>query len=156
MYLFLYVYYIELILNMYPNAKFIHPYRNLTDNVFAIYKQFLPNISWSHSIENILLYIDNYLNTLDYFKKKYTNKILSISLKNFTENTESISKEIFEFCDLKWSDKCLNFYKRNDLFINTASNNQMRSNIEKYNDNKYEPYKEILNIYLKKYSWLNN
>ena len=63
-------YYIELILNIFPNAKFIHPYRNIVDNIFAVYKQFLPSISWSHSIKNILKYIDNYLNTIDFFKKK--------------------------------------------------------------------------------------
>ena len=33
-------YYIELILNMYPNAKFIHPHRDIIDNIFAIYNNF--------------------------------------------------------------------------------------------------------------------
>ena len=149
-------YYIELILNLYPNAKFIHSHRNLADNVIAIYKKFLPIISWSHSLEDILLYIENYLLILEKFKKKYPKNLFFVSLEEFTTNPKESSKNIYKFCNLKWSDDCLNFYKRNDLFINTASNNQMRSNIEKYNDNKYEPYKEILNIYLKKYSWLNN
>ncbi len=149
-------FYIDLILNIYPNAKFIHPYRNLTDNVFAIYKQFLPSISWSHSIENILLYIDNYLSIMNYFKKRYPEKIYSISLENFTNNPKKFSIEIYKFCNLKWNKDCLNFYKRNDLFINTASNNQMRSNVKKYDNSKYEPYKEILNMYFDKYSWLKN
>lgn len=149
-------FYIELILKLYPNAKFIHSHRNLSDNVIAIYKKFLPNISWSHSLENILLYIENYLLIIENFKKKYPKNILSISLEKFTLNPEESSKNIYKFCNLRWSDDCLNFYKRSDLFINTASNNQMRSNIKKYNDSKYEPYKEILDIYVKKYSWLNN
>ena len=147
-------YYIELILNIYPNAKFIHSYRNLVDNTFAIYKQFLPNISWSHTIEDILLYIDNYLTVIDFFQKKYANKILPVSLENFSKNPKKTSKQIYKFCDLRWSESCLNFYKRQDLFINTASNNQMRNKIEKYNYNKYEPYRETLKKYQKTYSWL--
>ena len=149
-------YYIELILNIFPNAKFINPYRNLTDNVFAVYKQFLSNVSWSHSLENILVYFDNYLSTIDYFKKKYSDKILSIQLEEFTNNPEKSAKEIYNFCNLKWDTKCLDFYKREDLFTNTASINQIRSAVQKYDTRKYEPYKDILNVYFNKYVWLNN
>ena len=149
-------YYIELILNIFPNAKFINPYRNLTDNVFAVYKQFLSNVSWSHSLENILVYFDNYLSTIDYFKKKYPDKIISIQLEEFTNNPEKSGKEIYNFCNLKWDTKCLDFYKREDLFTNTASINQIRSAVQKYDTRKYEPYKDILNVYFNKYIWLNN
>ena len=144
-----------MILNVYPNVKFIHPYRNLVDNVFAIYKKFLPRISWSHSLENILQYVDNYLFIIDYFKKKYSEKIFSISLENFTKNPRGLSKEIYKFCNLKWSENCLDFYKRDDLFINTASNNQIRSSVESYDDDKYKPYKKILDKYRNKYIWLD-
>lgn len=149
-------YYIELLLNIYPNAKFINPYRNLIDNTFAIYKQFLSNISWSHSLEDILLYINNYLFTIDYFKQRYPNKIFSISLENFTENPKKSAMDIYKFCNLKWDEKCLEFHKRNDLFTNTASINQIRTSVQKYDKNKYDPYKKILNKYLDRFSWLNN
>ncbi len=147
-------FYIDLILNIFPNAKFIHSKRNLVDNVFAIYNQFLPKISWSHSFENILLYIDNYLKVIDFFKKKYPDRILTLSLENFTVDPKKSSIKIFEFCNFKWNEDCLNFYKRKDLFIDTASNNQMRSDIKKYDEMKYKPYKELLTNYIKKYNWL--
>ena len=148
-------YYIELILNIYPNAKFINPYRNLIDNIFAIYKQFLSNVSWSHSLEDILLYIDNYLSTISYFKQKYPNNIFSISLENFTNNPKKLSMEMYEFCKLAWDEKCLEFHKRKDLFINTASNNQIRNSVQKYDGSKYQYYKQMLEPYLKKYDWIN-
>ncbi len=149
-------YYIELILNVFPNAKFINPNRNLVDNVIAIYKQFLSNISWSHSIENILSYFDNYLFTINYFKKKYSDKILSISLEELTNEPKETAMEIYNFCNLEWDEKCLDFYKRDDLFTNTASINQIRSGVQKYDASKYETYKNLLNNYYDKYSWLNN
>jgi len=148
-------YYIELILNIFPNAKFINPHRNLVDNIFAIYKQFLSNISWSHSIKNILSYIDHYLTTIEYFKNKYDNKILSISLENLTKNPKEVSKEIYKFCNLTWDKKCLEFYKRNDLFSNTASNNQIRASVQKYDQSKYQVYRKILKDHQKKYNWIN-
>ncbi len=147
-------FYIELILNIFPNAKFVHSYRNTIDNIFAIYKQFLSNVSWSHSIEDILEYIDNYINVIKYFKKKYPNKIFSILLEDFTENPKNFSMELFKFCNLEWDEKCLEFHKRNDLFSNTASNNQIRSSVQKYNKKKYEAYNSLLNSYLKKYNWI--
>ncbi len=148
-------YYIDLILKIYPNAKFLNPFRNLLDNTFAIYKQFLSHVSWSHSLETILIYIDNYLKSLDYFKKKYPDKILSISLENLTKDPKAVSMEIYKFCDLIWDEKCLEFYKRKDLFSNTASNNQIRASVQKYDQEKYQSYKQILKDYQKKYNWIN-
>ena len=54
-----------------------------------------------------------------------------------------------------WDEKCLEFYKRNDLFSNTASNNQIRASIQKYDQKKYDVYRKILNDYQKKYNWIN-
>ena len=88
-------------------------------------------------------------------KKKYPDRILSISLEDFTANPRDISIKIYEFCGLNWDENCLNFYKRKDLFINTASKNQMRSAIKKYDNLKYQPYKEMLNNYLKEFDWLD-
>ncbi len=148
-------YYIELLLKIYPNAKFINSNRNLIDNIFAIYKQFLSNISWSHSLENILRYFDSYIKTMDYFKKKFPDKIFSLFLENLTEKPKDTAKEIYKFCGLNWDEKCLNFHKRDDLFTNTASNDQIRRSVQKYDDKKYINYKSMLKNYDKKYNWLN-
>lgn len=147
-------FYIELILKVFPNAKFIHTYRNLSDNIFAIYKQFLSEISWSHSLDNILNYIDNYLNILKKQKKKFSEKIFSVSLENLTQNPRDLSKEIYKFCNLEWDENCLNFHKRDNLFLKTASNNQIRTSVQMYDNKKYNSYKEILNEYQKKYDWI--
>ena len=54
-------FYIEIILKIFPKAKFINTSRNTTDNILAIFQQFLSKISWSHSLEDILEYTNNYL-----------------------------------------------------------------------------------------------
>ena len=50
---------------------------------------------------------------------------------------------------------CLNFHKRDDLFTNTASNDQIRRSVQRYDDKKYINYKDMLKKYEKKYNWLN-
>jgi tetratricopeptide (TPR) repeat protein len=147
-------FYIELILKIFPKAKFIHCERDLLDSIFAIYGNFFDKMSWTHSIENILRYIDQYLFIIEYFKKKYPNKIYSIKLKNLTENSLDISKKLFDFCQLNWNKSSLEFYKRKDLISKTASNTQIRKEIYKYDSDKYKVYKEFLKDYKDQYSWV--
>ena len=147
-------FYIDIILKIFPKAQFINTFRNLEDNIFAIFQQAFIKISWTNSMENILEYIDNYLRIIDYFKKKYPDKILSINLEELTNKPVEISKELYKFCNLKWSNKVLEFYDRKDLVVSTASNIQIRQNINKYDRGKYKPYKQFLEIFSNKYDWL--
>ncbi len=148
-------FYIEIILKIFPKAKFINTFRNLEDNVFAIFQQAFLKMSWTNSIEHILEYIDNYLKVISFFKNQYPDKILSLNLEDLTMNPKEVSKKLFKFCGLKWNEKVLKFYKREDLIVTTASNIQIRENINKYDFEKYEPYKEFLKIFSGKYDWLS-
>ena len=148
-------FYIELILKIFPKAKFINTVRDTKDNVFAIFQQFLSKISWSHSLEDILNYTNNYLEIIEFFKKKYPNKILSVKLEELTANKETIAKNIYKFCELEWDKKSLEFYKRKDLYSSTASNIQIRSNLHSYDQDKYKSYKYLLKTFMDKYDWLN-
>ena len=145
---------IDIILNLFPNAKFLHCFRNLNDAVIAIFQSLLPTLSWTHNLDDITNYIDDYLKIIKYFKKKYPDKIMDIKLENLTENNEKIGKKIFNFCNLDWSNKSLNFSKKKDLQIKTTSNVQLREKVAKYDYDKYKQYKFILNDYTKKYKWL--
>ncbi len=146
---------IELIKNIYPEAKFINTYRNPLDSVISIYQSMLPDLSWTHSIKDILIYIDNHYKVLKYFKLKYPDSIMDISLEEFTEKSEELTKQMYNFCHLTWSENSLNFYKRKNLFSKTLSFNQIRSKVSKYNKNKYQPYYNLLDQYRDKYNWLN-
>ena len=148
-------FYIEIILRIFPKAKFINTFRNIEDNIFAIFQQALTKLSWTHSIENILKYVDNYLKIIVYFKKKYPENILSLELEELTSKPEETSKKLYAFCNLKWNERVLDFHKRKDLIISTASNIQIRRNIQKYDHEKYKPYKKILKKFLHKYPWIN-
>ena len=145
---------IEIICNIFPNAKFIHTFRNPIDSVISIYQSMLPELSWTHKIEDILNYIDNYLKVMKFFNSKYSKSIMNINLEYFTKNSEQYSKNVYDFCNLKWSDNVLKFYKRNDLYSKTLSYTQVRNKVEKYDSEKYKPYFVLLNKYKDFFDWL--
>jgi len=146
---------IDAILKIYPNAKFLHTFRNPLDSIISIYQSMLPELSWAHSIENITNYVDNYIKVINYYKTKYPDVIMDINLEQFTQNSENISKEIYKFCGLNWNKEVLKFYKRNNLNVKTLSFTQIRNKVSKYNKKKYQPYFHLLEKFKMKFNWLN-
>ena len=135
---------IEIILEFFPNAKILHSFRNFNDAIISIYQKMMPDLSWSHTIEGIINYANNYKNIINYFKKKYPNNILDVNLEELSTNKETETKKIFNFCELNWNKEIFNFNKKNNLFTKTNSFLQVRDKIEKYNYDQYEPYYHLL------------
>ena len=138
------VFNIEIILKIFPKAKFIHTRRNIKDSILSIYFSMLPELSWTHSLTSIKKYIEDYQKTISHFKESFPNKIIDVNLDDFTANPVKTSKEVFEFCDLIWSSKVLDFYKRKDLFSKTLSSFQIRKEINSKNQSRYEKYYFLL------------
>ena len=131
---------IEVILQFFPNAKFIHTYRKFNDAVIGIYQTMLPELSWTHKIQDIINYINIYNKTINYFKKKYPGKILDVELSKLSNQKEIEAKKILEFCNINYDQNYLDYDTNNKLFNKTSSFLQVRSKIKEYNENKYKPY----------------
>ena len=134
---------IDIILKFFPNAKFLHTYRNFNESIIGIYQRMMPDLSWSHNIKNILEYANNYKIIINYFKKKYPKHIMDVSLEKLTLDKKNESQKIFEFCNIDWNNDVLNFNKKNNLFTKTNSFLQIRQKIIRYN-NKYESYYHLI------------
>jgi len=134
---------IDIILKFFPNAKFLHTYRNFNESIIGIYQRMMPDLSWSHNIKNILEYANNYKTIINYFKKKYPKHIMDVSLEKLTIDKKNESQKIFEFCNIDWNNDVLNFNKKNNLFTKTNSFLQIRQKIIRYN-NKYESYYHLI------------
>ena len=133
-------FYIDVILKIFPRAKFIHTYRNKYDAAIAIHQSMLIYLPWAHSMNNILKYILNYEKILNYYKKKYPDKILNINLENLSSNPKKYTKNIFKFCNLDWNENVLEFYNKENLTSKSSSFLQVRNKIQKYEKYKYQPY----------------
>ena len=136
---------IEVILKIFPNAKFIHTKRDIKDSILSIYFSMLPELSWTLSLKTIINYIGLYQNTISYYKKKFPERIFEVDLNELTSNSVKISQDVYKFCELNWNDQILNFYKRKDLFSKTISSSQIRKQISQTNQSKYDKYYFLLN-----------
>jgi len=147
--------YLELIREIYPNAKIINCKRDVFSSIVSIFQNNLTELSWTHNLENIFRYFDNYFKIIENYNAVNSNFIYELQLEKLINNPAEEAKKLMKFCELPWDKKCLEFYKRKDLISKTASNIQVRQAIFKHPSNKYLPYKKYIDKYGKKYSWFN-
>jgi len=148
-------YYLNLIKDIFPNAKIINCSRNPLSSIMSIMKNNLTELAWAHDLENIFRYFDNYFETMKIFNETNPNYIYNLNFEKFTQHPEHESKELMKYCELKWSHKCLEFYERKDIISKTTSNVQIRKPVYQDTSDKYLPYKFFLDEYGKKYNWYN-
>ena len=135
---------IELILNFFPNSKFIHTFRDTDDAIIGIYQTMLPELSWSHNLKHIINYIKIYKRTIEYFKKKYPKAIIDVDLSKLTNHKETEVKKILEFCKIKYTKNFLSYEKNEKLFNKTNSFLQVKEKIKSYRNDKYKSYYYLL------------
>ena len=146
-------FYIALIKKVFPKAKVIHCRRSSISSIISILKNNMPTLHWAHNLDNIFEYFDIYHRTVDRYNKILPNYIYELELEKLTNNPILESKKLMHFCNLPWSEKCLEFHKRKDLISRTTSNLQVRKAVYKHPTVENNPYKIFLEKYEKKYSW---
>ena len=146
--------FMDFIISIFPKAKFIHCTRDIKENIIGIFKQQFDNVPWAHTIEDILEYTDEYLKLMKILNKKYKTNILEINYSNLITNKEKETKKLFNFLNLKWSNKIFDFSTKS-FFTNTSSKHQIKEGINKKHLNKYYDYYFVLDKFKEKYSWLD-
>ena len=133
---------------LFPNSKIIHCTRNLKDTALSIYKNAfnINSIVWSNDQDDLVKYIEIYLDLMEFWQKKMPNFIYDINYEKLTENKEEEVKKLLKFCNLGWEEDCLNFNKKGPP-IKTVSITQARKPIYKTSVNLYEKYKNYLSIF---------
>jgi tetratricopeptide (TPR) repeat protein len=145
--------YIELIHKIFPKAKFVYCYRNPVANVVGIFRSFLPNVYWSHSLEKVFEIFELYYKKLDKIKRSKSINLHIVELERLTSSPEKVSKELYNFLGLKWSNECIVTHNKN-MIIKTASNLQVRDKIKKHNLDYIPSYLKIFNNLGFKKKWL--
>ena len=123
-------FYLELINDVYPNAKIINCKRDVLSSIMSIFQNNITELAWVHDLENIFKYFNNYFDIIDNYRKVYPNTIYDLDFEKLVNNPEEESKKLMNFCNLDWDKKCLEFYKRKDLISKTASNIQIRKGLK--------------------------
>ena len=133
-------FYIKFIKEIFPNAKVINCTRNTLSSVMSILQTNLTEAAWAHDLKNISQFFDIYHQKI----KDFPDFVYNLNYEKFINSPEAESKKLMEYCDLPWSKRCLEFYKRKDIVSDTASDVQIRKTIHKHSLNKYLPYEPFI------------
>jgi len=142
--------YINFILTIFPNSKFINIQRNDGAVAWSLYERWMgEKYYFSSNLHEIKQFISKYKKLINFWEKKYPNNVKSFCYEELTENADETIPQIINFCDLPWDSKCLE-PEKNKRFVNTPSKLQVRNKIYKGSSlawNNFIPYFHDLDIF---------
>ena len=138
--------YIGLLSAAFPEAKIVHVKRNSAAVCWANYKQYFASksIGYCYAIDDIISYHKLYENLMDFWTTSLSNRIYKLDYERLTVDQESETKQLIDYLDLDWDDKCLSPQK-NMRSVATASNLQVRSKVYQGSSEQWKKYKPFLN-----------
>ncbi|MBF0194929.1 MAG: sulfotransferase [Magnetococcales bacterium] len=111
---------------MLPNAKIIHTVRGAEDTCLSIFRtKFTQLHNYACDLGELGGYYKLYSELMAHWHNTFPSTIYDVNYENLTKNQEEESKKLLEFCELEWSEKCLNFHNT-VRDVKTASNYQVR------------------------------
>ena len=135
--------YMPLIKAMFPNAKIIHAKRHPIDMLWSSFKIFFNgDDNYIYNLIESASHYNLYRELTDHWHDLMGDDVLSVDHEKLTANPKEEISRILNYCDLDWSDKCLNFHKEVKT-VKTASFEQVRNPIthkERMAWQDYEPY----------------
>ena len=148
------IFLVDIILALFPKAKIIYCNRHPLASIVSILKNNMVVLSWAHDMEDIVKYVDNCIEAMSKWQKKYPDNSYTISYEDLVQAPENESKKLMTFCGLEWHESCLDFYKNKDLMSKTASHIQVRGKINQDALNAYQAYLPFFQKYVDTYSWM--
>ena len=147
---FFWIGFIKLIL---PKSKIIHCSRNSKDNCLSLFKNHFPTgrMDYAYDLNKIVEYYNLYQDLMQHWHQTLPNFVYNIKYENLISNTETEIRKLLNFCNLTWSDKCLNFHD-NERIVKTASDVQARSKIYSSSINSWKKYEKYLKNYFLKFN----
>ena len=137
--------FVGFIISAFPDAKIVHLKRDSIATCWSIYKHYFKSNGngYSSSMDDLALYFNIYRDLMDFWHKKFPNKIYDISYEGLTLNQEEETRKLLNFCGLDWDENCLNFYK-NSRAVQTASGLQVREKMYQGSSDAWKKYKKYL------------
>ena len=129
----------------FPNAKIIHVKRDAMATCWSNYKTNFSRSGMGFTFDqtDIAEYYKLYEDLMDFWQKKFPEKIYELNYDKLTENQELESRKIFNYLGLKWENSVLEFHNYNRV-IQTHSNIQVRKKMYKGSSQQWKKYKPWL------------
>lgn len=133
--------FIGIILSIFPNAKIIHLKRDPRATCWSIYKSKWSGngYGFSYNMDDLVGYYGLYSKLMNFWHEKFPGKIYDICYEDLTYNQEDETRNLLEYCELDWDEKCLNFHK-NKRAVKTASAMQVREKMYQGSSDAWRKY----------------
>ena len=116
---------------LFPKSLIVHCTREPFENSWSIYKnEFEQGMFFSNNFKDIAEYYKLYNNIMNFWNEEFKDDIFELKYEDLINNPNKKIKELIQFCQLNWEDKCMEFYK-NKRSIKTVSFLQARKPIYK-------------------------
>tara|TARA_B100001121_G_scaffold306624_1_gene326460 strand:+ start:919 stop:2619 length:1701 start_codon:yes stop_codon:yes gene_type:complete len=135
---------IGLIKLILPEAQIIYCKRDPIDNCFSLYSHKFVDISHQYSYNQKMLgkYYKMHEDLMSFWFELFDD-IFILDNEKLVNNQEMVSKELINFCGLKWEKECLNFHKTKRQ-VRTASIEQVRQPINTKSIGAWKKYEDFL------------
>ncbi|SHF56936.1 Tetratricopeptide repeat-containing protein [Microbulbifer donghaiensis] len=113
-----------------PHAKIIHIKRNPMDTCYAIFKTLFKNgHPYSYDLHDLAAYYSAYDQLMNHWKSIFGAGYFELNYEDLVTTPVETSKALMQYCDLNWSENCLEFHKNRVKGTATASAAQVRQPI---------------------------
>jgi tetratricopeptide (TPR) repeat protein len=144
--------YAGLIAQALPNARMICLRRDPLDTCLSNFRQLFargsPYYGYSFDLLDIGRYYIMFDRLMAHWQRAFPGRILEMEYESLIESQESSSRQLLEFCDLPWSDACLEF-ENNPAPVHTASAMQVREPVYRTALKRWKKYEPQLGELMK-------
>mgnify|MGYP000097149620 CR=1 FL=1 len=133
-----------LIQMLFPNARVIHVSRDPIDTCLSCYTQeFTTAHAYTYDLGILGGYYKQYERLMQHWENVLQIPILHIKYETLVDNQEVISRQLVDFCGLKWNEQVMRFYETRRE-VATASFDQVRQPLYKKSVQRWRHYQAHL------------
>lgn len=136
--------YVGLIHRLFPNAPIVHCLRDPVDVCLSCFFQdFASSHNYAYDLTHLGLHYRQYQRIMTHYMDVLRVPIYENHYEAITDDPETGSRALVEFCGLPWNDACLRFYESGNK-SRTASYDQVRQPIYKRSAQRWRNYERHL------------
>lgn len=134
--------YLDVIKQLYPNAKIIWTERDIKDNSLSAYFQHLgPSLNYAVSLNDTLHHYEQQQRIKSHWQSCFSDDIFTMNYDLLVASPEQVLEPLFSFLGLEYTDEAQRFHHKTGT-VSTASVWQVRKPLYKSSSGRFENYLE--------------
>ncbi len=128
-----------LIATLFPRARVIHCRRDARDVCLSCFMQYFDGLFFAWDLNDIGKYYRGYERVMAHWATALPLRVHQVVYEELVANPDTIIRQLVEFCDLSWEDKCREFHE-NSRPVRTVSRSQVRKPVYTTSVGRWQRY----------------